>query len=47
MSVYVFLRRHLPEGAAVALTGVWFGLLIFLVIYCSLEPQAAFRYGEL
>ncbi|MCL5776812.1 hypothetical protein M1105_07415 [Limibaculum sp. FT325] len=47
MGVYRFLARLLPRRAAIALTCLWFALLIALTIHLAFEPQNAFRYGRL
>jgi hypothetical protein len=45
--MYAFLRRRLPPGHATLLVGLWYGLLIMLVLWSVVEPQAEFRYVNL
>ncbi|HEX5078207.1 MAG TPA: hypothetical protein VFV80_03585 [Geminicoccaceae bacterium] len=45
--MYAFLRRWLPEGPATMLVGLWYALLIVLVLWSLVEPQAEFRYVKL
>ena len=42
--MYRFLRSHLPPLAADLVMASWLFLLILAVVYCSLEPQAEFKY---
>ena len=45
--MYAFLRNRLPEGPATMLMGLWYALLILLVLWTLVEPQAEFRYVKL
>ena len=47
MWIYTRLAARLPRHLAMALTGLWFALLILLVIFLSFEPHVEFRYGNL
>jgi hypothetical protein len=46
MWLYVRLCAVLPPPLARILTGMWFALLIVLVLFFAIEPQADFRYGN-
>jgi hypothetical protein len=45
--MYAFLRRQLPAGRATVVLGLWYALLIVLVLWSVVEPQAEFRYVKL
>jgi len=45
--MYAFLRKRLAAGPATILVGFWYALLIVLVLWSLVEPQAEFRYVEL
>lgn len=45
--MYAFLRRLLPEGPATIVVGLWYALLIVLVLWSLVEPQVEFRYVNL
>jgi hypothetical protein len=45
--MYAFLRWRLPAGPATAIVGIWYALLIVLVLWSVVEPQAEFRYVKL
>lgn len=42
-----FLYRHLPPIAAGVVAGLWYGILIALVILCALAPSGTFSYLRL
>lgn len=42
--MYDWLERRLPPHAAAILLGVWYAILVVLVLYSAFEPQATFRY---
>jgi len=42
-----FLKSYLPEVYARLLTALWYVALTGLILYCSLEPNANFRYTAL
>jgi hypothetical protein len=45
--MYAFLRKRLPAGPATVLVGIWYALLIALVLWSIVEPQTEFRYVKL
>ena len=45
--MYGFLRRRLPAGPATLVVGIWYALLIVLVLWSVVEPQTEFRYVTL
>jgi hypothetical protein len=45
--MYRFLHRHLTPLAADMVMALWYAVLIVLVMYCSLEPQATLQYLRL
>ena len=45
--MYAFLRRRLPAGPATVVVGIWYALLIVLVLWSVVEPQTEFRYVTL
>ncbi|HSA81161.1 MAG TPA: hypothetical protein VLE23_10075 [Geminicoccaceae bacterium] len=45
--MYAFLRRRLPAGPATVVVGIWYALLLVLVLWSVVEPQAEFRYVNL
>jgi hypothetical protein len=45
--MYAFLRRRLPTGPATLIVGLWYALLIVLVLWSVVEPQVEFRYVNL
>ena len=45
--MYAILRRRVPAGPATAIVGIWYALLIVLVLWSVVEPQAEFRYVKL
>jgi hypothetical protein len=45
--MYAFLRRRLPARPATMVTGLWYALLIVLVLWSVVEPQVEFRYVNL
>jgi hypothetical protein len=45
--MYAFLRRRLSAGPATVVVGLWYALLIVLVLWSVVEPQAEFRYLKL
>lgn len=44
MAVHALLSRHLPAQVATIATGLWFALLLGLVLFCGSEVTGAFRY---
>jgi hypothetical protein len=47
MWLYTRLCSVFSPFAARVLVGLWYGLLIVLVLFSVLEPQAEFRYGNI
>ncbi len=47
MWLYTRLCSVVSPIAARVLTGLWFAVLIALVLFFLLEPQAVFRYGNI
>ncbi len=47
MWLHTRLCSLVPPFAARVLTGLWFAVLIVLVLLFLLEPQAEFRYGNI
>ena len=43
--MYDFLIKYLPQPLAEFLTGIWFTVLICLVLFAAFEPQGTFRYA--
>lgn len=42
--MYAFLKPRLGETAAQVLNGLWYAILVVLVIYSAFEPRAEFQY---
>ena len=47
MWIYGIVCRFASPTTARVVTGLWYGLLLALVLLCILEPQADFRYGKI
>ncbi len=47
MWLYTQLCSVVSPVAARILTGLWFAVLIVLVLFFLFEPQAEFRYGNI
>lgn len=44
MSVYSLLFHHFPTPVANALTGLWYVLLLGLILLCGVDFNSAIRY---
>ncbi len=45
--MYGWLSPRIGHRAAVAVTALWYGLLLVLVMLLATEPPADFRYDDL
>ena len=44
MTVHAFLCRYLPPRVADILTGLWFALVLGLILLCGPTATGVFRY---
>ncbi len=47
MWLYTRLAWVLPSSVAIVLTAFWFAVLLIAVLFCAVEPQVQFIYGNL